>query len=118
MKIFGGGNLTGSYQDALNYVNNLYGVDSLMIGFGKTKEIDEITDYIEGNMSSDYQPDVSEKRIRIDQGDCEGCGECIKRCPNHAIRRNSFGLAEVDHDICITCGYCAPKCPVRAIIMY
>ena len=118
MKVFGGGNLTGTYQQALDYVKNLPGVDSMMIGFGKTHEIDQICDYIDGVMEPDFQPDVSQKKIRIDQGDCEGCGACIERCPNHAIFRNSNGLAEVDHSICLTCGYCAPKCPVRAIIMF
>ncbi len=118
MKVFGGGNLTGTYQHALDYVKNLPGVDSMMIGFGKKHEIDQICDYIDGVMDPDFQPDVSQKKIRIDQGDCEGCGACIKRCPNHAIFRNSDGLAEVDHSICLTCGYCAPKCPVRAIIMF
>ncbi len=118
MKVFGGGNLTGTYQQALDYVKNLPGIDSMMIGFGKTHEIDQICDYIDGVMKPDFQPDVSKKKIRIDQGDCEGCGACIERCPNHAIFRNSDGLAEVNHSICLTCGYCAPKCPVRAIIMF
>lgn len=118
MKVFGGGNLTGTYQQALNYVKNLPGIDSMMIGFGKKYEIDQICDYIDGVMEPEFQPDVSKKKIRIDPGDCEGCGACIDRCPNHAIFRNSNGIAEVNHDICLTCGYCAPKCPVRAIIMF
>lgn len=118
MKAFGGGNLTGTYQKALNYVRDLPGVDSMMIGFGKKKEIDDIFDYAEGRMAPDFQPDVSFKKIHIDQGDCEGCGACIERCPNKAIYFNSNGLADINYDICLTCGYCAPKCPVRAIIMW
>ncbi len=118
MKAFGGGNLTGTYQKSLDYVRNLPGVDSMMIGFGKKKEIDDIFDYAEGRMAPDYQPDISFKKIHIDQGDCEGCGACIDRCPNKAIYFNSSGLADIHTDICLTCGYCAPKCPVRAIIMW
>lgn len=118
MKAFGGGNLTGSYVEALDYVRNLEGVDSIMIGFGKKEEIDRIVEYAEGRLSPDYAPDISKKKIRIDQGDCEGCGACIDRCPNRAIFRNEKGLAQVDHSICLTCGYCAPVCPVRAIIMF
>ena len=118
MKAFGGGNLTGSYLEALDYVRDLPGVDSIMIGFGSKEEVDRIVEYAEGTIDPDYIPDVSKKRIRIDQGDCEGCGACITRCPNKAIFRNGNGLAQVDPSICLTCGYCAPVCPVRAIIMF
>ncbi len=72
---------------------------------------------MDGTIDPGYTPDLSNKKIRIDQGDCEGCGACMGRCPNHAIFRNNNGLAEVDHHICLTCGYCAPVCPVRAIIL-
>ncbi|MDR0520057.1 MAG: 4Fe-4S binding protein, partial [Clostridiales Family XIII bacterium] len=74
--------------------------------------------YAEGTIDRSYAPDISEKKIRIDGGDCEGCGECIERCPNKAIHMTASGTAAVDHGICLTCGYCAPACPVRAIIMY
>lgn len=118
MKVFGGGNLTGRYLEAIRYVREMEGISSMMIGFGFQHEIDRILEVMDGTIDPDYVPDLSAKRIRIDQGDCEGCGSCIERCPNHAIFRNSEGLAEVDHSICLTCGYCAPMCPVRAIIMY
>ena len=117
MKAFGGGNLTGSYREALDYVYGLEGLDCMMIGMGKKKEVDDICAYIDGTLSLDYTPDISQKRIFIDQGDCEGCGACIQRGPSKAIAFNSNGLAEVNHDICLTCGYCAPVCPARAIIM-
>ena len=118
MKVFGGGNLTGHYQEAINYVRALEGISSMMVGFGFRHEIDRIIEVMEGTIDPGYAPDISKKRIRIDLGDCEGCGACIKRCPNHAISRNLDGLAEVDHSICLTCGYCAPVCPVRAIILF
>ncbi len=118
MKAFGGGNLTGQYRKALNYVSSLEGIDSIMVGIGKTEEIDRLVAFAEGTLPEDYQPDISNKKIHIDPGDCEGCGTCIERCPNKAIFRNDRGIAEVNHDICLTCGYCAPVCPVRAIIMW
>ncbi|HML37329.1 MAG TPA: aldo/keto reductase [Bacillota bacterium] len=118
MKVFGGGNLTGHYLEAIRYVREMEGISSMMIGFGFRHEIDRILEAMDGTIDPDYVPDLSAKRIHIDQGDCEGCGACIERCPNHAIFRNREGLAEVDHGICLTCGYCAPMCPVRAIIMY
>lgn len=117
MKAFGGGNLTGSYQKALDYVRNI-GTHSIMVGMGKKSEIDDLVDYAEGRMPADYQPDTKFKKIHIDQGDCEGCLSCLERCPNKAIYVNVSGLADVNYDICLTCGYCAPVCPVRAIIMW
>ena len=118
MKAFGGGNLTGEYVKALDYVSSLEGIDSIMVGIGKREEVDRLVEYAEGTLPDYYVPDISKKRIQIDPGDCEGCGKCIERCPNNAIYRNASGLAEVNHDICLTCGYCAPVCPVRAIIMW
>lgn len=117
MKAFGGGNLSGNYRKALDFVKDI-GVDSIMVGMGDREEIDRLVEYAEGTLAADYIPDVSSKRIHIDQGDCEGCGTCIDRCPNRAIFVNDSGLADVNHEICLTCGYCAPVCPVRAIIMW
>jgi len=118
MKAFGGGNLTGSYVEALDYVFNLKGVASTMIGFGNMKEIDDIVDYMDGKLKKDYIPEIKNKKINIDQGDCEGCMACLAKCPNLAIFINEKGLAQVNHKKCLTCGYCAPVCPVRAIIMF
>lgn len=118
MKAFGGGNLTGSYLEALDYVSGLKGVDSIMIGIGNKSEVDRMVEYAEGTIDRSYIPDISNKKIYINQGDCEGCGSCMKACPNKALYWNENGLADVNHDICITCGYCAPACPVRAIVLY
>lgn len=117
MKALGGGNLTANYVKALDYVFSLDGIHSVMMGFGKQKEIDDIFDYINHKIDKDYVPDISNKKIHIDQGDCEGCGKCLNRCPNSAIFRNINGLCDIDYSKCLTCGYCAPICPVRAIIM-
>jgi predicted aldo/keto reductase-like oxidoreductase len=118
MKTFGGGNLTGHYMKALDYATSLEGVDSIMIGIGKKSELDTLIDYIEGRLPSNFTPDISHKKIHIDTGDCEGCGNCLNRCPNKAIHWNEYGIAKVDHKTCLTCGYCAPVCPVRAIILW
>ena len=118
MKVFGGGNLTGDYLSALDYVHGLPGVDSIMVGIGHRDEVDRLVEYFEGAIDRNYVPNLREKHIRIDKGDCEGCGACLSRCPNRAIRMTDQEIAEVDHAICLTCGYCAPVCPVRAIILF
>ena len=118
MKVFGGGNLTHRYQEALDYVFSKPEIDSVMIGFGKTAEVDDLLRYLDGVMEPSYNPDVSKKKVYINQEDCEGCGSCKRACPAGAIFYNENGLAQVNHDKCLTCGYCSPVCPVRAIIMY
>ena len=118
MKAFGGGSLTTNYQEALDYVFSKEEIDSVMIGFGKTKEVDDLIAYLDGSMDAAYNPDVSKKKVYINQEDCEGCGSCKNACPAGAIFWNENGLAEVNHDKCLTCGYCSPVCPVRAVIMY
>lgn len=117
MKALGGGVLAEHYVKALDYVTNLPGVTSTVLGFGNIAEVDTAFDYIEGKLDQDFTPDISQKKICIDQGDCEGCYACYDRCPNLAISINNAGLAQIDYDKCLTCGYCAPVCPVRAIIM-
>ena len=118
MKAFGGGSLTANYQQALDYVFEKDEIDSVMIGFGKKSDVDDIFAYLDGTMPKDYNPDVSKKKVYVNQEDCEGCGACKRACPAGAIFYNEEGLAEVDHEKCLTCGYCSPVCPVRAVIMY
>ena len=118
MKAFGGGSLTGHYQKALEYVFSKDAIDSVMIGFGKISEVDDLLSYLNGSMEKSYNPDISKKKVYINQEDCEGCGACKAACPAGAIFYNENGLAEVDHEKCLTCGYCSPVCPVRAVIMY
>ena len=118
MKAFGGGSLTGHYQEALDYVFSKDEIDSVMIGFGKIAEVDDLLSYLDGSMDKSYNPDISKKKVYINQEDCEGCGACKAACPAGAIFYNENGLAEVDHKKCLTCGYCSPVCPVRAVIMY
>ena len=118
MKALGGGNLTADYQKALDYVFSQDCVDAVMLGFTNTSEIDDMMCYLSGTMESSYNPDVSRKKMYVNQEDCEGCGACLKICAAGAVHYNKNGLVEIDQSKCLTCGYCAQGCPVRAIIMY
>ena len=117
MKVFGGGHLTKKYREAMDYVFSLDCIDSVMMGFGKTEEVDRAIMYLDGTLEMNYAPDISEKRTYIEPGNCEGCGACVRRCPNMAMYIGIDGMAHVEHEKCLTCGYCAPVCPVRAIIL-
>ena len=52
----------------------------------------------------------------VDGSRCNGCGECIKRCPSAAI---ATGVSPQDIgfnlDQCIFCALCEDVCPTRAI---
>ena len=118
MKAFGGGSLTARYQEALAYVFSQPAIDSVMIGFGRISDVDDLLRWMDGTMPADYNPDISKKKVHINHEDCEGCGSCKAACPAGAIYWGENGLAEVDHSKCLTCGYSSPVCPVRAVIMY
>ena len=119
MKAFGGGSLTAAYQKALHFAFSQPEVDSVMLGFTRKSEIDDLISWMNGSMDPSYNPDISKKRVRVNQEDCEGCGACRSMCASGAIFWNpDNGLAEVDQEKCLTCGYCIPACPVRAMIMY
>ena len=117
MKALGGGNLAGEYVSAMNYVTGLPGVSSVILGMGSKRDIDNAIDYAEGKLSVDFHPDISKKKMYVEQGNCEGCGACINICTSKAIDYNSAACAEINTDICVKCGYCAYACPVRAIIL-
>ena len=51
--------------------------------------------------------------VRLDDEKCQGCTNCIKRCPTQAIRvRNK--KAYIISDRCIDCGECIRVCPHHA----
>ncbi len=51
---------------------------------------------------------------KVDQGNCTGCGVCVRICPAGAIGV-SRGVAIIDQDRCTACGACAEACPRAAI---
>ena len=48
--------------------------------------------------------------VTLDRDKCQGCINCIKRCPTEAIRvRNK--KATIIAERCIDGGECSPRCP-------
>ena len=117
MKVFGGGHLLQDYKKALDYVWNLPGIDSLMIGMGREKDVDDAVAWAEGILPDGYIPDISNKKMFVDRGDCSGCGTCVSRCSSKAVRIDEEKVAVIDNAVCTLCGYCAPICPTRALIL-
>jgi ferredoxin len=54
------------------------------------------------------------KMIAIDKDKCNGCGECLKVCPQGAIYLKG-DVAEIDRQLCVECGTCLGVCPTGAI---
>ena len=116
MKALGGGNLVKDYIKAMDYVTALPGIQSVMLGFGCRKDVDDAIAYFEGSLPKDYSPEFAKKRMFVDRGDCVGCGACVRYCTSKAISFGDDGLAKVDTDKCVLCVYCAQVCPTRALI--
>jgi Ni,Fe-hydrogenase III small subunit/formate hydrogenlyase subunit 6/NADH:ubiquinone oxidoreductase subunit I len=54
----------------------------------------------------------------IDPGQCNGCGECLLRCPSGAIvREPAASEIGINYDECIFCALCAEVCPTGAARM-
>ncbi|HOZ01770.1 MAG TPA: 4Fe-4S binding protein [Candidatus Syntrophosphaera sp.] len=51
----------------------------------------------------------------IDPLSCNGCGECIRICPNDAIYYNQNGEARIDQTKCTHCAECVAVCPNNAV---
>jgi NAD-dependent dihydropyrimidine dehydrogenase PreA subunit len=50
----------------------------------------------------------------VNQGTCDGCGECVQACPLDAIKIENE-KAVVDPDVCSDCGACVDVCPTQSI---
>lgn len=112
MKALGGGNLMDDVPGALNYVRALPGITSVAVGMVTMTELEINLAVFEDRQVTQSVP-RRQKKVYI-QGVCEGCGACVKTCPNYALSLVE-GKATVDVSRCITCGYCAPVCPLFAI---
>ncbi len=51
--------------------------------------------------------------VTLNREKCQGCTNCIKRCPTEAIRVRS-GKAKIIKERCIDCGECIRVCPYHA----
>ena len=51
--------------------------------------------------------------VYLEKSKCKGCTNCLKHCPNEAIRIRD-GHAVIDASRCIDCGECIRICPYHA----
>ena len=75
----------------------------------------------------EYEEHIKERRCpakvcrglfsyEIDPETCNGCGICIKNCPEDAISGVHRKPHVIDQDKCTKCGTCLEKCPFTAVL--
>ena len=116
MKPLGGGNLIRSYQDCMKFVLELPFIHSIAVGMQSEEEVIMNVSLFNGEEVPSEAVKALEsrqRRLHIDYW-CEGCGKCVDRCGQKALRI-SEGKAVVDSSRCVLCGYCGSACPVFAL---
>ena len=57
--------------------------------------------------------------IQLDKNICDGCGNCILKCPFKAIEKGDFrNNIKIDLNKCYGCGVCRHICPQEALSLY
>jgi aryl-alcohol dehydrogenase-like predicted oxidoreductase/Pyruvate/2-oxoacid:ferredoxin oxidoreductase delta subunit len=120
MKVFGGGNLLGDFEDALRFALGIPWLDSIAVGMQSIEEVRmnvALFDDIEA--IGQYRSRLTERPKKALHADfwCEGCGKCARRCQQKALSLVE-GKLRIDHEKCVLCGYCSASCPVFALKVY
>jgi len=113
MKALAGGNLISEARQSLGYVKGLPGVHGVAVGMLSTDEIDANLALFRkrGGEKIDWERlEKRQRRLRIMEMFCNGCGACVEACTNHALHLED-GKACLREEDCILCGYCAAACP-------
>ena len=113
MKVYAGGHLTDDPVGAFTYLLEKPYLDAFAVGMLKPEEVEINLSIVEGH-SPDYElmrkVGRTTKRLIVLSNLCEGCGNCVKNCPNEALSLVN-GKLTINNSTCILCGYCVPVCP-------
>lgn len=135
MKALAGGHLCSSAEEAFDFVLDSGFIDAVAVGMQSKAECDANIEYFTSrSFSLEAKMKLREKdrRLHVEEY-CEGCGECVKRCPVGALKlvenqpaevpegefvRHFTHHAECDPEKCVLCGYCSKACPMFALKVY
>ena len=144
MKALGGGHLCASAEEAFSFVLSKDWVGAVAVGMQSKEEVRaNLRFFANGSFSRSDRKKLSSKKRTLHVEDyCEGCGNCVRRCGQKALRlvpretdaSPSYGdftadfeadqprerrmIAEADDSLCVRCGYCTSVCPVFALKIY
>ena len=116
MKSLAGGHLYSSAAEAFDFVLDSGFIDAVAVGMQSEEEIDANISYFESRTFPDAAKATLEKKSRrlLIEDFCEGCGSCVERCAQGALKLED-GRAVVDDSKCVLCAYCSKVCPMFAI---
>lgn len=120
MKALGGGNLLPQAEDALKFAFSRPFASAVAVGMKTPQEVDINVLMANGFPVPDQlkrQVSGFKRQLHIDPW-CEGCGECVKHCPQGALFLGQDGKSHVNEEDCLLCGYCAAACPFFYIKVY
>ncbi len=112
MKPLGGGHLHQDVSEALAFLFKQECLDAIAMGMYTCAEVDmNIRLFCGEPVSIEMKQKVlsTPKQLHLDDW-CQGCGQCVQRCPADALNMQGNKVA-VDHDKCVLCGYCGAVCP-------
>jgi predicted aldo/keto reductase-like oxidoreductase len=113
MKALAGGNLIMEARDSFRYVLDLLGMHALAVGMLSKAEIRAnviLTSTGQADAATWNELEKRERKIKVMEEFCKGCGACVPACTNHGIYLES-DKAKIKREDCILCGYCAAACP-------
>jgi ferredoxin len=116
MKPLGGGNLLKKFDECMDFVLKLPYIHSIALGMQSLAEVEmNVSIFNNEEVSESIKHElVNKKRILHIDYWCNGCGNCVERCRQKALKI-AKRKAEADMDKCVLCGYCSGVCPMFAI---
>lgn len=111
MKALGGGHLVGRAREALQFVWQLPFIHSVAVGMQSEEEVLVNTAWCLGQEPPEEILELvgqKKRHLHVEEWCC-GCGRCVERCPQGALKIEK-GRAVVVESQCILCGYCALVC--------
>ncbi len=116
MKALGGGHLSHSSLQAIEWILSQKLIASIAVGM---QSVDEVIFNIAAFSQQAIDANVAlritarQRRLLVEDG-CIGCGCCVLKCPMGALYLEEDQV-HVDMSKCILCGYCGAHCPEFAL---